>query len=116
MKFRILNTAGTISLLLVLVSFAHANLITNGDFEAGNIGFSSGYPFVASTTMLPIGYILTDNPSPHHPLSQSFGDHTTGSGLMMMVNGSIQGTVVWSQTTTITPNSSFDFSIFIRAW
>ena len=74
------------------LSFLSAqNLINNGDFEQGNgVGFSSDYNFLS----LPSGstnardYAITKNPSPFNTSSFiTMGDHTTGSGNMMIIDG-----------------------------
>src|SRR5690606_38444967 len=43
-------------------------------------------------------------------------DHTTGSGNMMLVNGSpVANVVVWSQTINVKPNTNYAFSTWIQA-
>jgi hypothetical protein len=81
------------------------NLIFNGDFEAGNTGFTSEYTYVVGTgpTALqpPSVYSIGLDPSLYHSAWTSFGDHTTGTGNMMIVNGTSNGTpgaLVWGQT------------------
>lgn len=73
---------------------AAQNLVANGDFEAGNVGFASGHeyrPPVAGALefgVLPVGaYTVGPNPNGVHGLWVSFGDHGTGSGNAMIVNG-----------------------------
>ncbi|MFN9113687.1 MAG: hypothetical protein ACK5XN_26760 [Bacteroidota bacterium] len=66
------------------------NLIANGDFEQGNnVGFSSNYVFIAPTGSTSAGqYGIGKNPQLYN--SSSFintGDHTTGTGNMMIVDG-----------------------------
>src|ERR1700741_4225537 len=87
---------------LLATSAQAANLVANGDFEAGNSGFGSDYGFVASvdqTSGYPEGiYLIDNNPTDIHNLFSSFGDPTSGAGQMMIVNGS--GTAdqrVWFQ-------------------
>ena len=61
----------------------------NGDFSAGNTT-PGGYTL--STTFGPGLYGLTTNPQSINPGEASFGDHTTGTGLMMVVDGSTNQT------------------------
>src|SRR5262245_25356363 len=76
-----------------------ANLIINGDYESGNSGFTSSYAYSPGDLRRDTVYDILRNPSSAHSIGVSFGDHTTGSGLMMAVNGSVAGNVtVWSQT------------------
>ena len=61
------------------------NVITNGDFEAGNTGFSSDYTFSPGNIWDPATYDIVSDPNDSHNLATSFGDHTTGDGLMMVI-------------------------------
>ena len=75
-------------------------LLQNGDFQLGNTGFTSVYKYVApdnNGVLNPEGfYTLTTNPNNVHSLFSSFGDHTTGTGLMLVANGNnVADTVVW---------------------
>ena len=86
-------------LVAFALSHASANSVINGDFEAGNSGFTSQYVYTAVAGGLATGgeaphfagegkYAVGSNPQHFHPSFVSFGDHTTGHGLMMIVNGS----------------------------
>lgn len=90
------------------------NLITNGDFEAGNTSFSSGYGYVAPTAgaLNPEGlYSITYLPRDVHNDFTTQPDHTTGSGLQMVVNGSpTAGVVVWSQSVPVIPGATYQFT------
>ena len=98
-----------------------ANLVTNGDFSAGNTGFGSDYTYVPSVNQgsgYPEGiYLIDDNPNDIHNLFSSYGDHTTGTGLMMIVNGS--GTAnqdVWRQGgISVAANTTYFFSTWIAS-
>ena len=115
-KARLLALAG-----LALVVFAHApakaNLIVNGNFEAGNAGFGSDHTYSPGNITPPDVYDVLANPSSAHGSATSYGDHTTGSGLMMAVNGSTTpGEVVWGQTVSVTPGATYDFGLWISSW
>ena len=60
--------------------------LTNGDFEQGNTGFKSNYTYQATG---PGGgeYGIVDNPNDWFSAMSAFGDHTTGSGLMLVADG-----------------------------
>ena len=106
------------SLLFIFSAHSNANIV-NGDFELGNTGFNSAYTFVSSTTLLGAGqYTLVTDPSTSHTHQSvvSYGDHTSGSGLMMMVNGATSPITVWSQLVTLTPNTTYKFSGFQSTW
>jgi CARDB len=92
-----------------------ANLIVNGDFEAGNTGFSTQY--FRGSLLAPQTYDILRNPRDGHPSAASFGDHTSGSGLMMAVNGAERANVlVWSQTVSVVPNTDYSFSSWVASW
>ena len=92
------------------------NLIENPDFENGNVGFESEYPYtdriftqglygVSVSAKDLNGIYFTDCP-----------DHTSGSGLMMVVDGSpIAGTKVWCQTIDVEPNKQYAFSTWLAS-
>lgn len=85
-------------------------LAVNGNFEAGNVGFLSGYEYNATANGLqPEGrYAVNTNPQFTH--TNFWGkDHTTGTGKMMIVNGLV-GPTVWQQTVAVVPNTTYYFS------
>jgi hypothetical protein len=93
-----------------------ADLIFNGDFELGNVGFTSDYVTPGIGVTEGTYEILTD-PHLSNPYAVSYHDHTTGSGLMMAVNGAvIPNVVVWSETVRVRPNTEYDFSIWVSSW
>ena len=69
---------------------AALELFPNTDFSAGNTGFSSAYGYATITepvnqTLYPEGlYIVATNPNTYHNLFAACGDHTTGTGNMMI--------------------------------
>ena len=107
-----MKTTTTIAACLFAALCAHGqNLILNGDFEAGNTNFSNDYLY-SPNDMYPQGrYCVVSDPRSVHGLWASFGDHTTGTGLMLVANGDSNPTnVVWRQTITVTTNTAYLFS------
>ena len=96
---------------------ASANLLTNGDFSAGNTGFTTAYSFASANDCWPEGsYDIVTNPYNCHSLWYSFGDHTTGTGNMMVVNGApSSGVAVWSETVNVQANSQYVFSGWVTS-
>ena len=91
------------------------NLLVNGNFEAGNSGFSSDY--VYSQLGAAATYTILTNPANAHEAASSFGDHTSGSGQMMALNGAdSSNVVVWSQSVTVSPNAIYEFSGWVASW
>ncbi|MGB0881708.1 MAG: gliding motility-associated C-terminal domain-containing protein [Vicingaceae bacterium] len=96
------------------------NLIVNGDFEAGNTGFTSDY--IEATIIGPWGllsnqgeYTITTSPDLAHNNFPACGDHTSGTGNMLVVNGAnIANQNVWCQTIPVMPNSNYEFSAWVQ--
>ena len=94
------------------------NLVVNGDFSAGNTGFTTDYllgeDFCPSN---PTGilqcegmYTINTNAANTHTGFQPCTDHTTGSGNMMIVNGSSNAVDIWCQDITVIPGTIYLFS------
>lgn len=92
------------------------NLIVNGDFSAGNTGFNSSYLFTNPTNTSEAQYNVISDPSTYNGGFSACGDHTTGAGNMLVVNGSsIVGATVWCQTVSVTPNTDYLFSAWLTS-
>lgn len=92
------------------------NLISNGDFESGNVDFTSDYIY-SPGDLWPEGvYDVITNPQSSHSNFAPCADHTSGAGNMMVVNGA--GTPnqnVWCQTVTVNPNTQYVFSAWLTS-
>ena len=97
-------------------------LVINGDFEAGNTGFTSDYTYKPDLPgLVPAGqgelyddtgnngYSITDNGQNVH-INFWGKDHTSGNGKFMSVNGHGSTLVVWKQTVNVLPNTTYYFS------
>lgn len=116
MTRKMLFSCVTAAAMAIAVHAQAANLITNGDFELGNTGFGSDYAFVVNTTP-PGVYTIDDDPNDGHPAFGSFGDHTSGVGNMMIVNGSeVPGQRVWYENGIgVQANTNYYFSTWIAS-
>lgn len=95
-------------LLLIATTLAVAScalavdFVAHGQFESGNLLFGSDYTYVSPNIggLTPaFTYTVDNNPVDNHPSWVVFGDHTSGSGLMLIANGGADATKeVWSQT------------------
>ncbi len=93
------------------------NLLSNGNFDGGNTGFSTDYFFSPGDTRANSTYDVVRNPHDSHPLAGSFADHTSGTGLMLVANGSTNGArAVWRQTVHVVPHSDYYFSGWACSW
>lgn len=97
------------------VHAAAPNLVPNGDFEAGNADFTSAYVYSPGANGDESQYTVRSNPDPWNPLFISAPDHTSGSGLMYVGNGSpVDGAVVWqSLTIAVTAHTNYFFEAFV---
>jgi hypothetical protein len=90
---------------------AAANLVTNGDFEAGNTGFITDY-------LLPLGsgqgyYGVYDSGENTGFFGAAPNDHTSGEGRMFLADGSTaSNTLVWGQDVLVSPNTDYSFSMW----
>lgn len=94
-----------------------AELVTNGDFEAGNTGFTSDYTYMVANFYDPAVYGVDNDPQDGHGSFASFGDHTSGTGLMMVVNGSeTPDSIFWGQASlSIIQNTDYTFSFWMAS-
>lgn len=98
---------------------AGPELVINGDFSAGNTGFTSSYSFCTqccNTCLWPDAtFAVGNNPQWYH--SVFYGtDHTTGTGNMMIINGaSVPNVSVWCETINVIPNTNYVFSTWMAA-
>src|SRR5262245_23296165 len=105
-------TAGRLLVRLVgCASFPSAATcqVANGDFSAGNTGFVSGYTYIPSGLgMDPGDYGVRTDPTSLNINWTPFGDHTTGAGNMLLVDGSLAAnTTVWSETVAVVPHAAY---------
>ena len=88
-----------------------ANLLTNGDFSAQNTGFTTGYGYVASGTSTQVGsFGIRTSSVDFNSAYTPFGDHTTGTGYMMLLDGSTSPALGWSETVAVNPNQTYYFT------
>ena len=101
-------------------------LVTNGDFELGNVGFISDYAYKSdiafvNNELVPDqgydGYGVGEDGQFYH--NNFWGlDHTygTGTGKYMLVNGHDSLLVVWkNENVTVLPNTTYYFSAYGRS-
>jgi gliding motility-associated-like protein len=91
------------------------NLIVNGNFSAGNTGFTSAYSFASNNTTEG-QYFVGSSPQAWNAALSNCGDHTNGTGSMLLVNGSpTPDVVVWQQSIAVQPNTNYEFSTWLQA-
>lgn len=89
------------------------NKVINGDFSSGNTAFTSSLTYSTVNPLSEAKYVITTNAANVH-FAFSGGDHTTGSGNFMVLNGSATPSNVWNQTVTVLPNTWYNFSAWFK--
>jgi hypothetical protein len=107
-------------LLLILsatLSSSAAELFVNGNFSSGNTGFGSAYTY-SPGNLLPAGtYDVVTDPVLANIYAASFGDHTTGTGLMLAINGgAFANNAAWTATVNVTGGTTYQFSGWVASW
>jgi hypothetical protein len=98
------------------VTVGGLGVVVNGDFSQGNTGFYSEFTYSPTSLYPHTVYAIVDNPRSLHSGFASYGDHTTGLGLMMAVNGSASSpTVLWRQSIPIEPYRNYSFSMWVAS-
>ncbi|MGE3841729.1 MAG: PEP-CTERM sorting domain-containing protein [Vicinamibacterales bacterium] len=122
MQQRWMVGASTVLVLAMAHAASAANIVVNPGFSSGNSDFSSSYaPAPGPNPPGPFGacsaegvFQITTDPHSCHAAWASFGDHTTGTGNMMAVNGApVPGVAVWSQNVSVIPNTTYYFSAWV---
>lgn len=116
-RIAILSIVTTLAALLHSpgVMASPINLVTNGDFSAGYSGFDSDYTRTLTDGWDPNTFTVTNDPGLWHPTFASIGDHTTGSGMMFVGNGSTTlGGRVWeSDSIDVFDGQQYYFEAFV---
>ncbi len=93
------------------------NLLVNGDFDAGVTGFTSAYTYSPGNVYAAGTYDVVSNPRDSHRLAASFPDHTSGHGLMLVLNGSSDTSLaMWSEVVSVKTNTTYAFSGWTATW
>jgi len=110
--FIAIGAPALLAMALAVGAQTNQNLVINGDFENGNTGFTTGYSI--GDVSNPGGYAIGTNPSTAPGAFGDWcncGDHTSGTGKMMIVNGATDASLpVWEETVAVTPSTNYIFS------
>ena len=109
-----LLTATTSGWYYLTVNSGTGNLVVNGDFTAGNTGFTTNYIVEAyGTTSTPGDYAVNTNPNLYDASWPVMGDHTTGTGNMLIVDGAYSSSEdFWCETMPVVPNTNYIFTVW----
>ncbi|WP_309640963.1 gliding motility-associated C-terminal domain-containing protein [Flavobacterium sp.] len=97
----------------------NTNLVFNGDFSQGNIGFTTNYVYYnpSNPSGLQRAYGITDNSNTWSNFFSNCTDHTSGTGKMLVADGSNVNSgndKLWCQTIPVTPNQNYTFKYWIQ--
>lgn len=94
--------------------YSTENLLNNGDFSLGNVGFTTDYRGGSFGLQGPLSgtnrYAVDDRPRDQNRNFNDCRDHTTGNGNMMIFNGAESRSRIWCQQVAVTPNTNYGFS------
>lgn len=114
---RLYLTTALVALAAAMPSGAVAqNLVANGNFSAGNVGFGSDYPFTSgpagSARGTPTYAIGTDaaTTANAYPDWGGFGDHTSGTGNMLVADGALGN--AWFTDVTLAGGTVYDWTFW----
>ena len=97
--------------------YQDSNIVQNGDFELGNTQFVSSYIFNNSSVWNEGTYAVGQNCHTYHSNFGNYYDHTTGSGIYMIVNGAtVTNQVVWTQTVPVVPHTNYVFTTWTQTF
>ncbi len=97
------------------LTISQINVIENGDFSNGNNSFYSSY-YYTSTNTTEGEYYVGKDASRWYPDHYSCGDHTSGKGKMLLVNGSPEeNRIIWKTTSKIYPGRKYRFTFWITS-
>jgi len=109
---RTLVSGGVVAALLAASAAAAPgpNLAVNGSFDSGTSGFKSSY-VIATSLGSPGTIAVGTNSQALNPNWPPYHDHTSGSGPMLLVNGSTTaGETVWPEQVAVAPAMAYTFS------
>ena len=114
---RTLVAGGVVAGLLAASASAASgpNLVVNGSFDTGTSGFTSSYA-VATSLGSPGTIAVGTDSQALNPSWPPYHDHTSGSGPMLIVNGSTTaGGTVWSEQVPVAPDTAYTFSGWVMS-
>ncbi|MBK9108413.1 MAG: gliding motility-associated C-terminal domain-containing protein [Saprospiraceae bacterium] len=109
--------AGKYTYTLKVESIGTMDFINNGNFESGNSGFTHEYNYgVPGGTFGPGWLSVGTNPLGYNGSWGPCGDHTSGSGNQLIVDGHTNANAkVWCQTVNLTVGRSYAFRFFVQS-
>ncbi|MCB9426785.1 MAG: gliding motility-associated C-terminal domain-containing protein [Flavobacteriales bacterium] len=112
------TTTYTVSSVITSDALGITNLVTNGDFAQGNVGFDTDYNFRDPNTLKEQkAYGVVSNPKSWEGDFSECTDRSSDNDLMLVVDGSIDAgnnDRIWSQTIPVEPGKDYIFSYWLQ--
>jgi len=117
-QFQSVNTAGAV--ICTVTDFATSGeLVTNGDFAAGAVGFSSDYIIGTGGSyglLSDAGTYGVDNSAQNlHTNFAPCSGHNGGGNLLVVNGAEVAGQNVWCQTVPVQANTNYAFSAWLAS-
>ncbi len=108
--------AGKYKYTLTAEAISTVNLIINGNFESGNTGFTHNYNYGSPGGPFAPGWLSVGvNPNAYNGAWTNCGDHTTGSGNQLIVDGhTTPNSNLWCQTVSVTAGKMYLFRFYVQ--
>ncbi|MFY7741763.1 MAG: hypothetical protein ACOVQR_03885, partial [Flavobacterium sp.] len=96
------------------------NLLYNGNFSLGAVGFTTDYQYLDPVSPFGVqgAYAVVPNAQGWFAGFSNCTDHTTGTGNMLVADGSTANggnDRVWCQTIPVTPGQAYSFSYWVQS-
>jgi len=102
--------------ILATPAQASSNLVVNGDFELGNTGFTSDYNYYTGGDPGPSWETVGTNGQVNNGAWNSGGDHTTGTGNFLIVDGNGDSTKsMWNESIGVQTGHTYEVSGWFRS-
>ncbi len=89
------------------------NLVTNGNFSAGDVSFGSDFPSFCNSCVAARRCVGPNFASKCAIWSSTFGDHTTSTGQFLIIDGSETTSAnAWATTVSVVAGTTYSFSFW----
>ena len=110
----IASPSATTTYTLTVSTPPNTNLLVNGDFGQGSLGFTTDPTYslepIGSDNSYAGAYTITSNPSYLYHGFCSGGDHSPNNGMLVVDGSTTAYAPCWQETVPVTPNTFYTFS------
>lgn len=111
----IVTPNATTTYFVTVEPISNVNLVYNGDFSLGNVGFESDYNYTTVSTFQQGYYAIFTSPTQFNGGFGDCDDHSDSADELMFVadGATIPNENVWCQDIEVVPGRTYDFSTWI---